>query len=44
MRRQETFSSGYITSAEFWRLGTIFGAIFLAELLLPSAPIVLWLR
>jgi L-tartrate/succinate antiporter len=36
-------NSGYITSAEFWRLGTIFGAIFLAALLLLSAPIVLWL-
>jgi L-tartrate/succinate antiporter len=35
-------SSGYITSAEFWRLGTIFGAIFLAALLLLSAPAILW--
>jgi L-tartrate/succinate antiporter len=36
-------NSGYITSAEFWRLGTIFGFIFLAALLLLSAPVVLWL-
>jgi L-tartrate/succinate antiporter len=35
-------NSGYITSAEFWRLGTFFGFIFLAALLLLSAPVVLW--
>jgi len=35
-------NSGYITSAEFWRLGTCFGLIFLAALLLLSAPVVLW--
>jgi L-tartrate/succinate antiporter len=35
-------NSGYITSGEFWRLGTIFGLIFLAALLLLSAPVVLW--
>jgi L-tartrate/succinate antiporter len=34
-------NSGYITTAEFWRLGTIFGIIFLAALLLLSAPFVL---
>ncbi len=34
-------NSGYITSAEYWRLGTIFGGIFLAALLLLSAPLVL---
>ncbi len=36
-------NSGYITSAEFWRLGTSFGIIFLAALLLVSAPFVLWM-
>lgn len=35
-------NSGYITSAEFWRLGTCFGFIFLGALLLLAAPIVLW--
>lgn len=34
-------NSGYITTAEYWRLGTIFGIIFLAALLLLSAPFVL---
>jgi L-tartrate/succinate antiporter len=37
-------NSGYITTAEFWRLGTIFGIIFLAALLLLSAPFVLLVR
>jgi hypothetical protein len=32
-------NSGYITSAEYWRLGTIFGIIFLGALLLLSAPV-----
>lgn len=36
-------NSGYISSAEFWRLGTIFGALFLAALLFVSAPFVFWL-
>ena len=35
-------NSGYITSAEYWRLGTIFGFIFLGALLLLSAPVILW--
>lgn len=35
-------NSGYITSAEFWRLGTCFGLIFLAALLLLSGPVILW--
>lgn len=35
-------NSGYITSAEFWRLGTVFGIIFLGAFLLLSGPIVLW--
>lgn len=34
-------SSGYITSAEYWRLGTSFGIIFLAALLLLAAPFIL---
>lgn len=36
-------NSGYITTAEFWRLGTIFGIIFLAALLLLSGPFVLFI-
>ena len=35
-------NSGYITSGEYWRLGTVFGIIFLGALLLFSAPIILW--
>lgn len=35
-------SSGYITSAEYWRLGAAFGAIFLFALLALSGPFVLW--
>jgi L-tartrate/succinate antiporter len=37
-------NSGYIESTDFWRLGTIFGLIFLAALLLLVAPPLLWLR
>jgi L-tartrate/succinate antiporter len=37
-------NSGYITSAEYWRLGTVFGIIFLAALLALSAPVVLWMK
>jgi len=37
-------NSGYITPAEYWRLGTIFGIIFLGALLLLSAPVVLWVE
>jgi len=37
-------NSGYITSTEFWRLGTCFGFIFLGALLLLSAPVVLWVE
>jgi L-tartrate/succinate antiporter len=37
-------NSGYITSAEYWRLGTVFGIIFLGALLLLSAPVVLWME
>ena len=32
------YNSGYITSAEFWRLGTIYGAIFIATLILVGLP------
>jgi L-tartrate/succinate antiporter len=37
-------NSGYITSAEYWRLGTVFGIIFLGALLLLSTPVVLWME
>jgi L-tartrate/succinate antiporter len=37
-------SSGYITSAEYWRLGALFGVIFLVALLVLSGPFVLWHR
>lgn len=37
-------NSGYITPAEYWRLGTIFGIIFLGALLLLSAPVILWVE
>jgi L-tartrate/succinate antiporter len=33
--------SGYITSADFWRLGAMFGAIFLIVLLGISGPLLL---
>jgi L-tartrate/succinate antiporter len=33
-------NSGYITTVEYWRLGTIFGIIFLAALLLLSALLI----
>ncbi len=33
--------SGYITSSEFWRLGAVFGAIFLIVLLAISGPLLL---
>ena len=36
--------SGYITSAEFWRLGAIFGALFLIALLALSAPFLFWMQ
>ena len=35
-------NSGYITSAEYWRLGKVFGNIFLGAFLLLSGPLVLW--
>ena len=34
--------SGYIGTGAFWRLGLLFGGIFLAALLLIAAPILLW--
>ena len=35
------YGSGYIPSGDFWRLGGIFGAIFLATLLVIGAPYLL---
>jgi L-tartrate/succinate antiporter len=35
------YGSGYIPAADFWRLGSVFGAIFLASLLLIAAPLLL---
>ncbi len=34
-------ASGYISSAEFWRLGALFGVIFLVALLALSGPLLL---
>jgi L-tartrate/succinate antiporter len=33
------YNSGYLTPAQFWRLGAIFGAIFLAALLFVGVPL-----
>lgn len=33
------YNSGYLTPAQFWRLGAIFGVIFLAALLLVGVPL-----
>lgn len=35
------YESGYLPSAHFWRLGTIFGIIFLAALLVIGVPLLL---
>jgi L-tartrate/succinate antiporter len=35
------YESGYIPSADFWRLGTIFGLIFLATLLALGVPLLM---
>lgn len=35
------YNSGYMTSPEFWRLGTIFGLIFLAALLCIGIPVLM---
>jgi len=35
------YESGYLPSADFWRLGTIFGFIFLAALLLIGVPLLM---
>jgi L-tartrate/succinate antiporter len=32
------YGSGYLPSGDFWRLGTIFGVIFLAAFLLITVP------
>lgn len=34
-----SYNSGYLPPADFWRLGTIFGLIFLAALLLIGIPL-----
>lgn len=36
--------SGYITSADYWRLGALFGVVFLCALLMLSGPLLLWRR
>lgn len=36
------YGSGYIKRADFWRLGAIFGVIFLAALLLIEVPYLSW--
>jgi L-tartrate/succinate antiporter len=33
------YNSGYLPPADFWRLGTIFGLIFLAALLTIGVPL-----
>jgi L-tartrate/succinate antiporter len=35
------YQSGYIPAIQFWRLGTLFGAIFLAALLLIGVPLLM---
>ena len=35
------YESGYLPSGDFWRLGTIFGFIFLAALLLIGVPLLM---
>jgi L-tartrate/succinate antiporter len=35
------YGAGYIPTRDFWRLGAIFGAIFIAALLLIGAPLIL---
>jgi L-tartrate/succinate antiporter len=35
------YQSGYITSLHFWKLGTIFGLLFLAALLLIAVPLLM---
>jgi len=35
------FASGYISREDFWRLGLIFGLIFLGALLLAGTPYLL---
>jgi L-tartrate/succinate antiporter len=38
------YGSGFITRKEFWRLGLIFGLVFLATLLGVGMPYLLWLN
>ena len=33
------YESGYLPTADFWRLGTIYGLLFLASLLLVGVPL-----
>jgi L-tartrate/succinate antiporter len=35
------YGSGYLPARDFWRLGAVFGGIFLAALLALSGPFVL---
>ena len=36
------YGSGYISRLDFWRLGAIFGLIFLAALMLIGVPYLNW--
>ena len=36
--------SGYLPATDYWRLGAIFGLIFLVVFMLSSVPLVLFLR
>jgi L-tartrate/succinate antiporter len=36
------YGSGFITPREFWRLGFLFGLLFLATLLVVGLPYLLW--
>jgi L-tartrate/succinate antiporter len=38
------YGSGYLPSADYWRLGAMFGAIFLAALLVVGTPWLLAMR
>jgi L-tartrate/succinate antiporter len=38
------YGSGYLPSADYWRLGAIFGAIFLAVFMVVGVPWVLAIR
>jgi len=36
------YESGYLPAAHFWRLGLVFGAIFLTALLTIGVPLLVW--